>query len=110
MLWLRGWEFCRKRDCHDDQLVFHLQGRLYARQWLQQFKNDAFKMLTMRSLLCQGGSRSNLSRMPDDAVIDQTAELLVSRRLHIHAQPARATSVSGGKSQESTAASRPSPE
>jgi len=44
-------------------------------------------MRAMRTLLSQEGPASRVSRMSDETVIDQIAHLLVSGRLHVHAQP-----------------------
>lgn len=86
MPWLRHWEFCRKRDCRDRDRVASPSDRLSARQWLQQFATDTHKMLAMRTLLYQASVAWPLSATSDEEVIDQTAELLISGRLHVHAQ------------------------
>ncbi len=100
MLWLRRWEFCRKRHCRDRDSVSSLRDRYCARQWLQQFGTDVHKMLAMRTLLQQEGVAWQPSAMSDEEVIDHTAELLISGRLHVHALRAPAVSVYGFASSE----------
>jgi hypothetical protein len=92
MLWLGHWEFCGERDCPDVETVSRLEDRSSARQWLQQLETGAHKTLAMRALLWQESSGWPLSRMSDEEIIDQIAELLVSGRLHVHVQPARRVS------------------
>ncbi len=43
----------------------------------------------MRMLLLQESTAWTLSTMSDEQIIDQITELLVSRRLHVHVQPAQ---------------------
>jgi hypothetical protein len=78
------WTFCRDRDCIERDPVSDLQDRLGACLLLQQFKRDSGKMITLRSLLFEEGCSRQLSRMTDDAVVRQIAELLLSGRLHLH--------------------------
>jgi len=52
-------------------------------------------MLAMRTLLQQEGVAWQPSAMSDEEVIDHTAELLISGRLHVHAPRAPAVSVYG---------------
>jgi hypothetical protein len=87
ILWLGGWRFCQKADCRDEHLLTRLQHRFYARQDLQQFKNDVPRLQEMRALLSQERAGWKLSWMTDEMVIEQIMELLVSRRLHVHLQP-----------------------
>lgn len=95
MPWLGRWEFCQKRDCRDRNRVSSPRDRFAARQWLQQLETDVHKMFAMRTLLRQENVAWPLSAMSDDEVIDQTAEMLISGRLHVHAQRALAASVDG---------------
>ena len=88
MLWLDNWALCGEDECREGELIFYLPNRLSAGQWLRRFKPNAPQMSAIRSLLSQEWSNWNLSRLPDDAVIDQVSELLASRRLHIHRLPA----------------------
>jgi len=111
MLWPDDWDLCPKYDCRDRELSPHrLQDRFSARQWLRQFKNNIFKMLAMRRLLSGERSAWKLCLLSDDAVIDHIADLLVSRRLHVHARSARAAFVTSSQSQGSTASSHESAE
>lgn len=89
MQWLRDWEFCRRLGCRERESAVHLQDRFSARQWLEPFKTDVSKMLTMRALLSQEFSSSDLSRMSDHDIVDRVGELLASGRLHLHASPTR---------------------
>jgi hypothetical protein len=86
---LQNWKFCQQLDCPDRKVsVPFLQNRFFARQWLRSCKEDAVKMLTMRSLLSQKGIHGDVSRMSDEMIIDQVGELLASGDLHIHHRPA----------------------
>ena len=87
MLWLDNWAVCGEDKCREGELIFFLPNRLMAGQWLRRFKTDASRMAAIRNLLSQEWSNWNLSRLPDDVVIDQVSELLGSRRLHIHRLP-----------------------
>jgi len=87
MFWPDDWEFCRNFECRDRDLVFRLQDRFFIRQRLQGFGRNPLRMRAMRTLLSQEGPASRVSRMSDETVIDQIAHLLVSGRLHVHAQP-----------------------
>src|SRR5438105_15200865 len=100
MLWLSSWEFCRKYNCVDSKPYPLLRDRFSARHWLEQFKNDIFKMLEMRTLLSKEHNAWQLSIMSDEAVIDQVAELLISDSLHIHAQQVEGASTSGSAGRE----------
>jgi hypothetical protein len=86
MLWVHDWEFCRELDClrRPDRVVI-LRDRSSALQWLQQFKEDDFKMRSMRTFLSHEHSARQFSNLSDEAIIDQIVGLLISRRLHIHA-------------------------
>jgi hypothetical protein len=107
MLWIRPWRFCQKRDCRDHESVFHPRNRFFARQWLDQFKNNSLKMLSLRALLSHDSKSHRLSRMSDDAVVDRIAALLISRRLHVHGMRTDAAASSGGQSQDSKASAEP---
>jgi len=77
------WRFCQEPGCAEPDRVDDLPGPLGTRLWLQQFKGDPFQMRILRDLL----SNQVLlppSRVADDAVIEQIADLLNSDRLHIH--------------------------
>ncbi len=102
MLLRHDWDFCQRLDCSDLESLSNLQDRFFALQWLQQFKGDVHRMLAMRTVLSQEGNAWSLCRMSDDSVVDRIAELLASRRLHVHMQPARAPVGGSGPSQYST--------
>jgi hypothetical protein len=101
------WKFCRRHDCRDDRPIYRLYDRDFTRAFLQNSKKDAFKMLAMRELLFDEGCAENLSRLSDDDVIDQVADLLVFGRLHVHVQTAPVVFVSPGQPQASKAESAP---
>ena len=102
MLGLNDWGFVKGCDCRDREPLSFLRERFSVQQWLQQSKPEFYRMLAMRTLLSQQ-SAWNVSRMSDDAVLDQISDLLVSGRLHIHMQP---TAPSGnGQPQRSTLSS-----
>jgi hypothetical protein len=86
MLWVHDWEFCRELDClrRPDRVVL-LRDRSSALQWLQRFKEDDFKMRSMRTFLSHEHSARQFSSLSDEAIIDQIVGLLISSRLHIHA-------------------------
>lgn len=107
MLGIRNWNFCRKHACRHDESALHLIDRLSARQLVQNFRTDVFKMMMLRRLLSEERPESALFSLSDDMLIDQIIELLGSRRLHIHLERARpAGSTDGGSAQDSTAAPR----
>lgn len=80
-----------------------LPGRLGTRLWLQQFKGDPFQMRILRDLL------SNQILLPpsqtaDDMVIEQIADLLVSDRLHIHAEEMETIAAGGVETSDQSVA------
>jgi|HubBroStandDraft_4_1064222.scaffolds.fasta_scaffold284848_2 hypothetical protein len=79
------WRFCQEHNCSAPDRVDDLPGRLSARLWLQQLKGDPLRMRMLRDLLA---NRISLppSRVADETVVEQVAELLISGRLHIHAK------------------------
>jgi hypothetical protein len=105
MFWLHKWEFCRAPGCRERVSIYAPLDRFSAREWLKQSQKDVLKMLHMRTLLSQERAR-DLSGMSDEEVIDQIAELLVSGCLHIHGQPVRPVTLTGGGSQGSTTSAK----
>ena len=102
MLWSRDWEFCETLDCLEADWFSSLQDGRAARQWLQAHKGNLDRMLAMRSLLSREGTARDISRMSDDAVLDEIANLLVSRRVHVHGKPEYRLIGDGEASQTST--------
>lgn len=94
MLPSKRWAFCRNLDCHDRKSIFRLRDRHAAREWLKRWKGDLFRMLDMRRVLSNERLSRDLSRISDDAVITQIADLMASGRLHLHVEPLDV--VSGG--------------
>ena len=79
------WTFCQEPGCTEPDRVDDLPGVLGTRLWLQPFKGDPLQMRILRDLLANQ-ILLPASRMADDTVIEQIADLLVADRLHIHAK------------------------
>lgn len=92
MFFPEEWEFCRKPGCRDRESLAVPRDRFFAREWLQSLKADIRQMSAMRALAGQENNALPLSRISDDAVIDQVVELLVGGGLHVHAAAAPAQS------------------
>jgi hypothetical protein len=101
------WSFCREPNCRSSDRVDGLQSRFWGRLWLQQIKLDPLRIRILRDVLSQQISLPP-SRVADDTVLEQIAELLNSGRLHIHARK-RETYAAGGaiSSQERSAVAFP---
>jgi hypothetical protein len=83
------WRLCDRQGCKDANLLFGPGNPFWARKWLESFKDNAFAMDTLRVLLSQHSS-APLSRMSDEALVNNVAELLAAGRFHVHAEPLRA--------------------
>jgi hypothetical protein len=97
------WWFCQELICTEPDRVDDLPGRLGTRLWLQQFKGDPYQMRVLRDLL----SNQLLmppSRVADDAVIEQIADLLNSDRLHIHAKEMETIAAGGAETSDQSVA------
>ncbi|MGD0570282.1 MAG: hypothetical protein ABSA78_17910 [Candidatus Sulfotelmatobacter sp.] len=79
------WWFCQEPNCSAPDRADDLQNRLWIRLWLQQLKGDPLNMRRLRDLLAKQILLPP-SRVADNSIIEQVAELLTSGRLHIHAQ------------------------
>jgi hypothetical protein len=90
------WSFCDEPICTGPDRVDDLPGRLGTRLWLQQFKGDPYQMRVMRDLLSDQVLMPP-SRVADDAVIEQIADLLNSDRLHIHAKEMETIAAGGAE-------------
>ena len=88
------WRFCHQYNCGAPDRDDSLQNRLWARLWLQQLKGDPLKMRILRDLVAHQ-VKLPPSRMADEAVVEQVAELLISGRLHIHAKKIEARPAGG---------------
>jgi hypothetical protein len=102
------WELHRGSECQDCKPVFGLQDRFLARQWLRQFQGDAIAIRDIRDLLSHEGASGTLSRMTDDELIAQMANLLNYGFWHVHPQPVVVSA--GGSSGAGTQAEAPEPE
>jgi hypothetical protein len=71
--------------------------------WLQQLKADPLQMRTLRDLLANQISLPP-SRVADNTVVEQIAEMLNSDRLHIHTRKMEMYAVGGPKAAEDSAA------
>ncbi|MGD0892718.1 MAG: hypothetical protein ABR923_14410, partial [Terracidiphilus sp.] len=89
MLWPDVWGFCRKSECKDQSSDFGRHGRLLLGQRLAEVKTDALKMHARRAALTEEGNAWEIGNPSDEEVIDQTAELLISGRLHTHIRAMR---------------------
>lgn len=89
MLWLGffAWKLCRRNDCPESDRVPHLRDPVWAAQWLQQFKGDGLSMDAMRAVLSQEIAAWQPSRMANEDVIAQFANLLNRGMWHVHTQP-----------------------
>lgn len=79
------WTFCEEPGCTEADRVDDLPGVLGTRLWLQPFKGDPLQMRILRDLLANQ-ILLPASRVADDTVIEQIADLLIADRLHIHAK------------------------
>lgn len=102
------WELHRGSECQDCKPLFGLQDRFLARQWLRQFQGDAIAIRDIRDLLSHEGASGTLSRMTDDELIAQMANLLTYGFWHVHPQPVVVTA--GGSSGAGKQAEIPEPE
>jgi len=93
------WSFCQEQGCNSPDRVDDLPGRLGTQLWLQQFKGDPFQMRILRDLLSDQISLPP-SRVADDSVIEQIAELLISDRLHLHAKEMETHAAGGVEASE----------
>jgi hypothetical protein len=82
------WDFCREVTCRDDDRVSLGRDKARIRVWLSWFKTDRSVLFAMRTLLAAERRRLPLERMPDDQVIDQMVELLLTDRVHLHVRMA----------------------
>jgi hypothetical protein len=97
------WSFCQQPDCTSPERVEHVQDRLAARLWLQQFKDDPLEMRVLRDFVEDQFSLP-LSRMSDESVVQQIAELLISDRLHLHEKKPEAQPAGGRPKEEESVA------
>ncbi len=97
------WWFCQQANCNNPDRVYELEARLWGRLWLQQLKGDPFQMRTLRDLLANQISLPP-SRVTDNTVVEQIAELLNSDRLHIHTRKMEMYAVGGPRAAEDPAA------
>jgi hypothetical protein len=93
------WTICQAPGCTEPDRVDDLPGVLGTRLWLQPFKGDPLQMRILRDLLTNQ-ILLPASRMADDTVIEQIADLLIADRLHIHAKEME-TFAAGGTTEES---------
>lgn len=66
-----------------------LRDRFSGRVLLRQFKNDGLRMSRLRDLLRRESSSYQLSRMTNDEVIREIADLLSRGSVHVHAKAIR---------------------
>ena len=100
------WELCRVSKCTAPNRVDDIRGRLGARLWLQQLKGDPLKMRVLRDFLTNHFPLPP-SRVSDETVLQQIAELLIVGRLHLHAEEMEAHAAGGTVSAEEPAVAFP---
>jgi hypothetical protein len=76
------WWFCQKSGCASSDRVYGLEAQSLAHLWLQELKDDPFRIHAFRDLV-----RSNIS-LPvvrvDATLVRRIEEMLISGRLHLH--------------------------
>ena len=76
------WWFCQEPECASSDRVYGLEAQSLAHLWLQDLKDDPFRMHAFRDL-----ARSNIS-LPvvrvDATLVSRIEEMLISGRLHLH--------------------------
>jgi hypothetical protein len=77
------WWFCQDPDCSSSDRVYGLQAQSLAHWWLQQLKDDPFRMQVLRDLVRSDISLS-LFRVGDATLVSRMEQLLISGRLHFH--------------------------
>jgi hypothetical protein len=80
---LSGWQLHRSGGRCLARRPKELEHGSSAKHWLQRFRQDSFAMTTMRQVLLVEGWSMALPRLREDAVIEQVAHLLESRRWHV---------------------------
>jgi hypothetical protein len=87
------WWFCQKPECASSDRVYGLEARSLAQLWLQELKDDPFRIHAFRDLV-----RSNIS-LPvvrvDATLVRRIEEMLISGRLHLHKKETEIQSGSG---------------
>lgn len=84
MMLPEDWDFCRVPNCRNREVISLLRHWGQVRDRLQRLKTNPTRMLALRSLLWQHSIGSRVSGIPDEAVIDELIQLLISGRVHVH--------------------------
>jgi hypothetical protein len=77
------WWFCQDPDCRKSDRVYGLQAQAMAQMWLQELKDDPFRMHMLGDLVRNDISMP-LFRVGDSSLASRVEELLMSGRLHLH--------------------------
>ena len=76
------WCFCQKPECASSDRVYGLEAQSLVHLWLQELKDDPFRIHAFRDLV-----RSNIS-LPivrvDATLVRRIEEMLIAGRLHLH--------------------------
>lgn len=70
-------------------MAYERHDRLQFRPWLEPLQRDAVAMVAMRKWLASGHDGSDLSRLSDQAVLEQIADFLSRGVAHVHCDAAR---------------------
>ena len=100
----RDLDLCRSIECSVRKDARFLHDRIFALQLLRPLKADYFALSALRTLLLPELGNNDLYRVSDDALIERAADLMVSGRIHYHAQPPSLGSGSSANSGSSGAA------
>jgi hypothetical protein len=76
------WWFCQKPECASSDRVYGLEAQSLVHLWLQELKDDPFRLQAFRDLV-----RSNISLghvRVDAMLVGRIEEMLISGRLHLH--------------------------
>ena len=78
------WKLCRRIECDDRSLTWGPRDRLQARLWLEQLERSAMAMSALRLWLASQNDGWDISRMSDQALIEQIAALISRGFAHVH--------------------------
>jgi hypothetical protein len=102
----RDLDICRSIECSGRSGARFPYDRTFALQLLRPLKGDSFAISALRMLLLQELGYNDLYRVSDDTLIELASDLLVSRRLHYHAQPPSLGSGGSGSPRGSSSAAQ----
>ena len=87
------WWFCQKPNCSSSDRVYGLEAQSLVHLWLQELKDDPFRIRAFRDLV-----RSNIS-LPvarvDATLVRRIEQMLILGQLHLHKKKREVQSGSG---------------